>query len=168
MGLWGAIKKAASTIGSAIKSAVKSFASVIAGNKPSKPDIDKDTETLKRQNPYDPSTATVDETAEIDRIVSNIRNKYYDKLYNIEKATIDYSRKTFDAMIEEIKNIVDKNKIDFNVKSVEYDFEKAEDEVQRLKKIMEMSTEQRDKIEKELDSLSKQLSLLRVEQYVTN
>ena len=123
MGLWGAIKKAASTIGSAIKSAVKSFASVIAGNKPSKPDIDKDTETLKRQNPYDPSTATVDETAEIYRIVSNIRNKYYDKLYNIEKATIDYSRKTFDAMIEEIKNIVDKNKIDFNVKSVEYDFE---------------------------------------------
>lgn len=51
---------------------------------------------------------------------------------------------------------------------VEYDFEKAEDEVQRLKKIMEMSTEQRNKIEKELDSLSKQLSLLRVEQYVTN
>ena len=51
---------------------------------------------------------------------------------------------------------------------MEYDFEKAEDEVQRLKKIMEMSTEQRDKIEKELDSLSKQLSLLRVEQYVTN
>ncbi|TKZ32326.1 hypothetical protein [Brachyspira catarrhinii] len=123
MGFWGAIKNAFATVGRAIKSAVKSFANVIAGNKPSKVDYDETAQTFEKQKRYDQFTATVDETVEMDRIVADTRNKYYDKLNNIEKATIECSRKTFDTMIEEIKNIIDKNKIDFNVRSVEYDFE---------------------------------------------
>ena len=123
MGLWGAIKSFASTVVTAFKSAVKSFANVIAGNKPSRNDYRETAQTFERERSYNQYTATVDETAEMDRVVTDTRNKYYDKLNNIEKATIECSRKTFDTIIEEIKNIIDKNKIDFNIKSIEYDFE---------------------------------------------
>lgn len=123
MGLWGLVKNVVSTVGRAIKAGFKSFINTIAGNKPSRNDYRETAQTFEREKSYNQYTATVDETAEIDRVVTDTRNKYYDKLNNIEKATIECSRKTFDIIIEEIKNIIDKNKIDFNVKSIEYDFE---------------------------------------------
>ena len=76
MGLWGAIKSFASTVVTAFKSAVKSFANVIAGNKPSRNDYRETAQTFERERSYNQYTATVDETAEMDRVVTDTRNKY--------------------------------------------------------------------------------------------
>lgn len=78
---------------------------------------------MAEKGSFDETNATTEEIIDFDRILEEIRDSYYKKLNNIEKSTIDGSRKILEQNIEIIENEFKPNGIEINIDAIKYKFE---------------------------------------------
>lgn len=116
MGLFDFIGDVCGSICSAIGNAIDVVEDIFSGTRSSGGDIA--TEVIKEmpKEVYDPRTATINQTMEMNKFIDETRNKYRKILHEKEEATIKYVRDIFNKILKEIdKKIVKSNDDDKNI-----------------------------------------------------
>ena len=95
----------------------------IMGDKITKEYNEQVAEKMAEKGSFDETNATTEEIIDFDRMLEEVRDSYYKKLNNIEKATIDGSRKILEQNIEIIESEFKPNGIEINIDAIKYKFE---------------------------------------------
>lgn len=95
----------------------------IKENKITEGDNEQMAQKMAERGSFDETNATMEEIIDFDRILEEVRDNYYKKLNNIEKATIEGSRNILEQNIEIIESEFKPNGIEINIDAIKYKFE---------------------------------------------
>lgn len=78
---------------------------------------------MSEKGSFDEANTTTEKIIDFDSMLDEVRDDYYKKLNNIEKSTIDGSKKILEQNIEIIENEFKPNGIEINIDSIKYKFD---------------------------------------------
>lgn len=78
---------------------------------------------MSEKGSFDKTNTTTEKIIDFDKMLDKVRNAYYKKLNNIEKSTIEGSKKILEQNIEIIENEFKPNGIEINIDSIKYKFD---------------------------------------------